>query len=60
MKKQYVKPTVERIVFEYTDIITTSGYSGHYDANGKWHDKGNGNGHYGGVNYEGPNNGRGI
>lgn len=62
MKKPYLGMEAELIQFQYEDIITASGgpYTGHYDANGKYHPNGNGNKHVGGVNFDGPNGGRGI
>lgn len=54
MKKPYLGMEAELIQFQYEDIITASRgpYTGHYDANG--------NKHVGGVNFDGPNGGRGI
>lgn len=60
MKKKWEKPIVEIIEFTCEDIITTSGDYGHFDANGKWHEGGHGNQHYGGINFEGPNEGNGL
>ena len=61
MKKTFESPVVDFIPFDFSIQTVMSGSpEGHYDANGKWHDGGNGNKHYDGVNYDGPNNGRGI